>query len=203
MEKGSQVDRPLVIVISGPSGVGKDATIARIKETGIKFHYVVTATTRARRPRETDGIDYYFLTHENFIEKVNKEEFLEYAEVYGNYYGVLKKEVSQALQKGEDVILKVDVQGAATLKKKMPEAVFIFLLPPSVEDLSERLRNRNADTQTAVRLRIDKAEQELKCLAVFDYGVVNHTDALEKTANAVKAIVTAEKCRIKPRIVEI
>ena len=203
MEKGSQVDRPLVIVISGPSGVGKDATIARIKETGIKFHYVVTATTRARRPRETDGIDYYFLTHENFIEKVNKEEFLEYAEVYGNYYGVLKKEVSQALQKGEDVILKVDVQGAATLKKKMPEAVFIFLLPPSVEDLSERLRNRNADTQTAVRLRIDKAEQELKCLAVFDYGVVNHTDALEKTTNAVKAIVTAEKCRIKPRIVEI
>jgi guanylate kinase len=196
-------DKPLVIVISGPSGVGKDATIACLKESGAHFHYVVTATTREKRASETDGVDYYFLAKEDFEKKIRQDEFLEYAEVYGNYYGVLKKEVKRALDKGEDVIIKVDVQGARTLKKKIPDAVFIFLVPPSVEDLAERLTNRNADSQKDLDLRLGKVEEEMKMLELFDYGVVNHRDDLNKTTENVKTIVSAERCRVTRRNIKI
>jgi len=194
---------PLVIVLSGPSGVGKDATIARIKEIGVKFHYVVTATTREERPGEVDGVDYYFLKRADFLKKIEREDFLEYAEVYGNFYGVPKKEARQALQKGQDVIIKVDVQGATTLKKKIPDAVFIFLLTPSLEDLLARIKARNADSEVAVSARMSKAEYELKCLPLFDYCVVNNNNDLERTAEAVAGIIKTEKHRVKPRVVNI
>jgi guanylate kinase len=194
---------PLVIVLSGPSGVGKDATIARIKETGVKFHYVVTATTREKRPGEVDGIDYYFLDRREFQKKIKLGDFLEYAEVYGNFYGVPKQEVGSALQRGQDVIIKVDVQGATTLKTKIPDAVFIFLLTPSLEDLLERLKARNADSEVAVNTRICKAEEELKCMPLFDYCVMNFNNDLDRTAEAVSGIIATEKYRVKPRVVNI
>ena len=177
---------PMVVVISGPSGVGKDATIARMKETGDKFHYVVTATTRQRRQREQDGVDYYFLSEQDFKDRVEKGEFLEYARVYNNMYGVLKSEVRQALSKGQDVIIKVDVQGAATLKKKIPNALFIFLEPPSLDDLAERLKVRNSDSEHAVTVRMGKADEELQARQMFDCTVVNVTGNLDITVKAVK-----------------
>lgn len=196
-------ENPLVIVISGPSGVGKDATIASLKESGANFHYVVTATTRAMRSTEQEGVDYYFLSVDEFKASVARDEFLEYAKVYGNYYGVLKKEVRIALQKGEDVILKVDVQGADTLKKKIPDAVFIFLVPPSINDLTQRLTGRNADSPKDMQTRIDKAENEMRKVSMFDYRVINHTDNLRSTAETVQAIVTAERCRVIKRSVSL
>ncbi len=195
--------RPLVIVLSGPSGVGKDATIARIREIGVKFHYVVTATTREKRSNEIDGIHYHFLNKRDFKKMIAQDEFLEYAEVYGNFYGVPKKEVRQALERGEDVIIKVDVQGAATLKKMIPDAVFIFLLTPSPEDLIDRLKARNSDSEIAVNTRMLKAEEELKCLPLFDYCVVNIKDDLDRTAQAVAGIIRTEKHRVKPRVIKI
>jgi guanylate kinase len=196
-------EKPLVIVISGPSGVGKDATIAGLKQSGAHFHYVVTATTRTKRANETDGVDYYFLSKADFEDKISQDEFLEYAEVYGNYYGVLKREVKRALDKGEDVIIKVDVQGARTLKKKIPDAVFIFLVPPSLEDLAERLTNRNADSQKDLKLRLSKAEEEMKMVEMFDYEVVNHRDDLSRTTETVKTIVSAERCRVIQRNIKL
>jgi len=180
---------PLVIVISGPSGVGKDATIARMKHAGAKFHYVVTATTRAMRPGETDSVDYYFLSEKEFNNKINRDEFLEYARVYNNMYGVLKSEVRGALAKGEDVIIKVDVQGAATLKSKMPNAIFIFLEPPSIDDLAQRLKHRSADSEHSVNIRIDKAEDELKARGLFNCTIVNVKGDLDKTARDVNQYI--------------
>jgi guanylate kinase len=194
---------PLVIVLSGPSGVGKDATIARIRDSGVKFHYVVTATTREKRPNEIDGVHYHFLTGRVFKQMIARDEFLEHAEVYGKLYGVPKSEVRRPLEKGEDVIIKVDVQGAATLKKKIPDAVFICLLPPSLDDLQARLKNRNTDSSKSVSTRINKAEQEINCLPLFDYCVVNIRDDLERTAEAVAGIIRTEKHRVKPRVIRI
>jgi guanylate kinase len=203
MQKAQENARNLVIVISGPSGVGKDATIARIKQSGIKFHHVTTATTRDKRPGETDGVDYFFISRDEFGERVNKDEFLEYAEVYGNCYGVPKSEVRRGLANNMDVLIKVDVQGAVTLKKKIPAAVFIFLLPPSPEDLHQRIRGRKADTEKAVGLRMGMLTEEIKSLSLFDYAVVNHNNDLDETVTTVKAIIRAEKCRVKKRDVTI
>ncbi|MBN1689757.1 MAG: guanylate kinase [Dehalococcoidia bacterium] len=194
---------PLVIVLSGPSGVGKDATIAGIREIGVKFHYVVTATTREKRPGEVDGVHYHFLTKRDFQEMIVRDELLEYAEVYGNFYGVPKKEVRQALEKGQDVIIKVDVQGAATLKKRIPDAVFIFLMTPSPDELVDRIKARNADSETSVKTRMLKVGEELESLLLFDYCVVNIKDDLARTAEAVAGIIRTEKHRVKRRVIKI
>ena len=203
MQRDQENSRTLVIVISGPSGVGKDATIARIKQSGIKFHHVTTATTRNKRPGETDGVDYFFISREEFRDRISKDEFLEYAEVYGNYYGVLKSEVRQGLLSNMDVLIKVDVQGAVTLKRKIPDAVFIFLLPPSAEDLHQRIRSRKADTEEDVGLRMGMLTEELRSLALFDYAVVNHNNDLDETVTTVKAIISAEKNSVKKRSVTV
>jgi len=195
--------RPLVIVLSGPSGVGKDATIARIRDIGVKFHYVVTATTREKRPGEVDGVHYHFLNKRDFKRKIAQDEFLEYAEVYGNLYGVPKEEVRRSLGRGEDVLIKVDVQGATTLKEKIPDAVFICLLAPSLDDLHERLKNRNSDSSRSVNTRMNRAEQEINCLPLFDYCVVNIKDDLDRTAEAVAGIIRTEKHRVKTRVIRI
>jgi len=190
---------PVVVVISGPSGVGKDASIVRIKETGARTHYVVTATTRPKRQSEINGVHYHFLTLQQFESGIHHGQFLEYATVYGNYYGVLRSEVKAALQKGDDVIIKVDVQGAATLKKKIPEAIFIFLLPDSLTDLANRLKQRNDDNTSEMDLRLNTAKAELKQKRWFDYVVVNRLGELDKTAQKISAIIVAEKCRTKSR----
>ena len=138
----------LLVVLSGPSGVGKDAVLSRMREGAVPYHFTVTATTRAQRPGERDGVDYIFLTSDQFDRMVEQDGFLEWAHVYGNRYGVPKDQVRKALEQGKDVLLKADVQGAATLKRLAPEAVFIFLVAPSLEELERRLRDRKTESTT-------------------------------------------------------
>jgi len=194
---------PLFIVLSGPSGVGKDEVLTRMKKLGRSFHWVITATTRPRRPREKDGIDYYFLSQEEFQQMRDKGQFLEWAKVYGNYYSVPKDEIGQALSKGMDTIVKVDVQGAASIKKILPQAVFIFLVPPSMEELELRLKQRCSESSANLALRWEKAKEEMKSLPLFDYVITSHRDEIDAIISKIDAIVVAEKCRVKPRVVEV
>lgn len=194
---------PLLIVISGPSGVGKDAILAKVKQTGFPFHHVITATTRQKRPEEKNGLDYYFLSEEEFQRRVKENQFLEWAKVYDNYYGVFKQEVKEALDRGQDVIVKVDVQGAATIKKILPESVFIFVMPPSIEELVNRLKQRKTETEIELDVRLSKVREELKSLPLFDYVVLSHKNELDLAVSQIMAIVTAEKCRLKPRVIRL
>lgn len=197
------ISQPLLIVLSGPSGVGKDAVLARMKRLGLPYHYVVTATTRRRRPTESDGADYHFVSGDEFQRMLREGELLEWAEVYGNYYGVPKSEVRQALAQGSDVIVKVDVQGSATIKKVAPEAVFIFLMPPSPEELERRLRKRHSESSHELELRLEKAEDEARQLPLFDYAITSQQDRLEDVIECINAIVTAEKCRVNRKPVAL
>jgi guanylate kinase len=192
---------PLLVVLSGPSGVGKDSVLRQLKELGRDWHFTVTATTRSQRPGENDGVDYLFLDRDTFHQKVRAGDFLECAEVYGNWYGVPRTQITDALEKGLDVIIKADVQGATTIKDIAPDAVFIFLMPPSPEELERRLRERKTETTPDLELRIRMAMDELYQLPLFDYVVVN--DQLEPAASRIDAIVTAEKCRIPSRRVHL
>lgn len=198
-----KVHKPLMIVLSGPSGVGKDAVLDTIKELKRPFHYVVTATTRPRRAEEKNDVDYHFLSPEEFQHMIDGGQLLEWARVYGNYYGVPKDKIAQGLAKGMDVIVKVDVQGAATIKKLLPQAVFIFLLPPSMEELEKRLRQRSSESGSDLALRLGKAKEEMGSLPLFDYVVTSRQDELKAVVGQIDAIVAAEKCRVKPRIVEL
>jgi guanylate kinase len=194
---------PLLVVISGPSGVGKDAAIAKMKDMGLPFYHVVTTTTRPKRTGEKDGVDYHFVPEADFKRHIKSNQLLEWAKVYDNYYGVPRKKVKEALERGQDVVLKVDVQGAATVKKLAPEAIFIFLIPPSKQELANRLRKRHGRLGAELRARLDKAWQEMECLPMFDYVVVTHNDKLEATAREIAAIIVAEKCRPKARVVKL
>jgi len=194
---------PLLIVISGPSGVGKDAVITRMKQRRDPFHYVVTTTTRPKRPTETDGVHYHFLTEAGFKKLIAENGLIEWAQVYGNYYGVPRSEVEKAFKAGKDTVVKVDTQGAATIKKLMPEAVFIFLIPPSVEELKRRLRDRNSESSTDIERRLAKVEEEITALPMFDYVVVNHQNRLDEAIKKIAAIITAEHARIHPRTIKL
>jgi len=174
-----------------------------MKELGRPFHYVVTATTRLRRPREKEGVDYHFVSHQEFQQLIDKGQLLEWANVYGNYYGVPKAEISQALSKGIDVIVKVDVQGATTIKKILPQAVFIFLMPPSVEELERRLKQRRSESSLDLALRLVKASEEVRSLALFDYVITSYQGKINDVISQIHAIVIAEKCRVKPREVQL
>lgn len=196
-------DPPLLVVLSGPSGVGKDAVLKTMRQKGYPMHYSVTLTTRPKRPNEVDGVDYYFTSVEKFRDMIATGELLEWAQVYGNYYGVPRPQIRQAMARGQDVLLKVDVQGAATVRGLAPEAVLIFLLPPSFEELKKRLIQRNTDSAVDLERRLDAAREEMKSLELFDYGVVNCSEALDEAAAKVQAIILAEKCRTKPRVVEV
>jgi len=174
-----------------------------MKELGFPFHYVVTATTRSRRAGENNGVDYYFPSEAKFQGMVQQGELLEWAKVYGHWYGVPKQQVEQALEEGKDVIVKVDVQGAATIKNLLPGAVLIFLAPPSTEEYEERLRQRKTESETELKLRMEKVTDEMKSLPLFDYVVVNRQGELDSAVSQIKAIVTAEKCRVNPRPIEL
>lgn len=200
--KDGRSSLPLLVVLSGPSGVGKDAVIARMKKAERPFHYVVTATTRPRRAREKNGVNYHFLSRKAFQQMVDKHQFLEWASVYGNYYGVPKDEITLALSKGIDAIVKVDVQGAATIKRILPQAVFIFLMPPCLEDLKERLKKRRSECLEDLVLRLGKADEEMTCLPLFDYVITSHQNKLDEVVSLIDAIVAAEKCRVEPRVVD-
>ena len=200
---GDRSSRSLLVVLSGPSGVGKDAILTRMSKLGRPFHYVVTATTRPKRSGEKNGVDYHFLSQKEFQQMRDKNQFLEWANVYGNYYGVPKNEISSALSKGIDTIVKVDVQGAATIKEILPQAVFIFLMPTSIEELKKRLRKRHSESSTDLALRLGRAKGEIKSLSLFDYVITSRQNKLDDVISQVDAIVAAEKCRVKPRIAEL
>ncbi len=200
----SSKKQPLLVVLSGPSGAGKDAVLARMKDLGFPFHYVVTVTTRPKRLGEMDRVHYRFISDEQFQKMVKEKKFLEWAKVYGNHYGVPKDEIKKALKSGQDVIVKVDVQGAATLKRIIAESVFIFLVTPSMDELAERLKQRNNhQSQSDLKLRLKKAEEEMKSLSLFDYFVVNHKNNIGLTVYQIASIITAEKCRINPRVIKL
>jgi guanylate kinase len=194
---------PLLIVISGPSGVGKDATLDRMKKAGLPYHYVLTATTRPKRPGEKDGVDYWFISEDKFHQMVKKNQFLEWAKVYGNYYGVPKREITEALKQGLDTVVKVDVQGADTIKRILPDALFIFLMPPSSGELSNRLKQRYGSSSADLDIRLGKAQEEMESLPLFDYVVISYTHNLDLTVTEINAAVTAEKCRTEPRVVSL
>ena len=180
---------PLLVVISGPSGVGKDAVIAEMRAAQPGLSFAVTATTRPMRAGEVEGRDYVFMTPARFGEVVGRDGFLEHAEVYGNRYGVPREGVRAALEAGSDVIVKVDVQGAATIRRIAPDALLIFLAPPSSEELERRLRDRKTDSPEQLAVRIGTAKDEAQQASWFDVTIVNETDDVAGTvARIVEAI---------------
>jgi len=197
------LSKPLFIVLSGPSGAGKDAVLSRMRKSGYPVEFITTVTTRPQRAREKNNVDYHFVSMESFQRMIENKELLEWANVYGNWYGVPKQPVKQALDKGRDIIVKVDIQGAATIKKILPQAVFIFFLPPSREELATRLKQRHTESHFDLALRLKTAEEEIKQLPLFDYVVVNKRDEIDLAVSAIEAIITAEKCRVTPREISL
>lgn len=190
---------PLVIVMSGPSGVGKDAILNRMKEMKYPLAFITTVTTRRRRDTEKQNIDYNFISEKEFQHLLENNGLLEWAQVYGNWYGVPRQPVKEALTEGKDTMIKVDVQGAATLKKIIPDAVFIFISPPSLDELSKRLIQRCSETPSDLALRLKKAEEEMQRSQDFDYIVCNQCDGIDLAIEQIRAIIIAEKCRVNPR----
>lgn len=195
--------RPLLVILSGPSGVGKDAVMARMHERGAPFYQVVTAATRPQRPGEVDGQDYHFVSIERFAEMIETKELLEHAVVYGDYKGIPKSEVRKGLISGLDVILRVDVQGAAKIRSLEPRAVAIFLMASSEEEMVERLRDRKTEDAGRLAMRIATAREELRRLPEFDYVVVNRDQCLDQAVDQVLAILSAERCRVNWQPVQI
>ncbi len=190
---------PLLIVLSGPSGAGKDALLSRLKESGYPLEYIITLTTRARRAQEKDRVDYHFVSSDKFQNMIKNNELLEWANVYGNWYGVPRQPIKEALERGQDAIVKVDTQGAATIRNILPEAVFIFLMPPSREELIQRLTQRRTESPFDLTLRIKTAQSEVEQLPLFDYIIFSNQGKIDLAAAQIKAIITAEKCRVSPR----
>ena len=193
----------LLIVLSGPSGVGKDAALNRMRELGFPYHFTITATTRTQRPTERDGVDYIFLTPQRFDRMADRGGFLEWAQVYGHRYGVPRKQVRDALKRGKDTIIKADVQGASTIRRLAPEALLVFLSPPSLEELEPRLRLRKTEGDVDLELRLRTARAEMGHAPMFDYVVVNYDGRLDEAVRNIGAIVTAEKHRNPPRRVAL
>jgi guanylate kinase len=194
---------PLLIVISGPSGAGKDSVIKRMKELKLPLHFVVTATTRSPRPEEHHGVDYIFLSHDEFTKMIEQGGLLEYAIVYDDFKGIPKAQVHQALASGKDVVMRVDVQGAATVHKLCPEALLIFLTTQDEQELVSRLMRRKSETPEGLKLRIATARQELKQIGEFDYVVINRENQLDQTVDTIVAILQAEHARVKHRKVTL
>lgn len=187
--------KPLLIVLSGPSGVGKDLLLSHMRASSIARHFAVTATTRAKRSAEQDGVDYHFVSKARFEAMIAADELLEWAPVYGNYYGVPKAQIADALAQGKDVIVKIDVQGAATVRRIAPDALFIFLAPPSIAELARRLAGRLTETEEALALRLNTARRELAESAKYDYVVVHHTHETAAAAREIEAIIDRERAR--------
>jgi guanylate kinase len=194
---------PLLVVLTGPSGVGKDVTLQAMEAKGIPFHYVVTVTTRERRDGEIDGVHYFFKTRQEYEWLKANGELLEHAEVYGNGYGIPKSEVVEPLRRGEDVIMKPDVQGARKMRELEPDAIYIFLAPPSMKVLAERLYYRKTEDPQELTRRLKLAREEMHDLSDFDYVVVNRSNELDETVEEIEAIITAEKGRVHPRKIRL
>ena len=198
MSEASFTAPPLLIIVSGPSGVGKDATLKRMQARNMPFHFVVTTTTRQQRPGESEGVDYHFVTVNEFQEKLARGDFLEHANVYGNWYGNSRSDIEAALARGSDVIMRIDVQGAATIRQRVEGAIFIFLLS-TMQELETRLRARKTESEQALRVRLDLAAAEMQQQIHFDYCLRNSDSHLDQTVDDIIAIIRAEKLRTHPR----
>ncbi len=183
----------IFIVLSGPSGVGK-GTICNEIITSLNAWYSVSVTTREKRPGEQEGINYYFVSKEEFEQKINNNEFLEYATYNNNYYGTLKSKIDEKLENNIDVISEIEVKGARNIKNKYPDSLLIYILPPSLKELENRLRNRKTEDEQTIKNRLNIAKEELKQINIYDYAVVN--DNLEETITKVKNIIESEKSRV-------
>lgn len=199
----SRQSQPLLIVISGPSGVGKDSVVQRMQDRDMPMHFVVTATTRPIREGEVEGEDYFFVSRDEFAELIEKDELLEYAIVYNDYKGIPKKQVRQALASGKDVVMRLDVQGAETIRKMYPQALLIFLSTVDEDELVQRLKQRKTETPEGLKLRIATARKEMQRVEMFDYYVINADMRLDETVDTIAAIITAEHHRTDPRKVEM
>ena len=197
-------DHPLLIVVSGPSGVGKD-TIARMlmEAQDDNYYFVVTATTRLPRVGEVDGYDYFFVSHDEFALMIEEDELLEYAVVYNDYKGVPKQQIRDALSSGKDVIMRVDPQGAATIRKLIPNGIFIFLVAESEQALVQRLRERKSETAEGLNLRIATARQEMKRIHEFDFCVINAEEQQAETVAKIKAIILSEHQRVDRQPIQL
>ncbi len=194
---------PLLIVISGPSGVGKDSVLEEMKSRGLPFHFVITATTRPPRPEEEDGVDYFFLSQDEFARMIDEGELLEYAVVYQDYKGIPKSQVRKALASGKNVIMRIDVQGAETVRNLAKDALLIFLTPQNEDELVKRLQKRNTEDNESLKLRIATTRQEYKKIDLFDYIVVNKDEQLSVTVDMIEAIIKAEQQRVHQRVVKL
>jgi guanylate kinase len=194
---------PLLVVISGQSGVGKDSLIRRMKERGYPIHFVITATDRAPRPGEVHGRDYFFLTTDEFLRMKRDGELLEHAVVYGQHKGVPRQQVREAMASGKDVIMRVDVQGATTVRRLAPQAVLVFIIASSEQELEQRLRARGYDSPEQLEERLAAAREEIERLHEFDYVIVNRDGELDQAVDDVIAIIQTEHHRVEPRVVKL
>ncbi len=180
----------ILFILSGPSGVGKGTVRKRLFELDTELKYSVSATTRHKRPNEIDGVDYFFKSTSEFEQMIKQGELLEYAQYVNNYYGTPKAYVEEQLEKGNDVFLEIEVQGALQVKENFPEGVFIFLFPPSLEELKTRIVNRGTETEALVINRLKEAKKEIDMMSAYDYVVVN--DDVDVAVSKIKAIITSE-----------
>jgi len=191
--------QPLLIVLSGPSGVGKDAVLRELKKRRDDLHFVVTATSRPPRKEEVAGVDYIFFSRQEFEERIARDEFIEYANVYDDYKGALKSQVRDAMASGKDVVIRVDVQGAAKYRELCPDALLIFIAPSNQEEWFKRLNDRQTETPESLKIRVNTVHEELKSIDKFDYVVVNEHNRLSRAVDLIEEIIRVEHHRVTPR----
>lgn len=196
--KANYLREGLLIVVSGPSGVGKGTVCSALRKKMPELTYSISATTRPPRETEVDGVNYFFKTVSEFKEMIKNDELIEWAQYVGNYYGTPRRFVEETLAAGKDILLEIEVQGAMQVREKFPQGIFIFLVPPSFEDLKRRILNRGTETETSLAHRLDAANDELKQIERYDYVVIN--DEVEQACERIRAIITAEHCR-KDRLI--
>ena len=199
----SSTRKGLLFVLSAPSGTGKDTVISALKQQGMNFYVVPSITTRSPRPGESEGNTYHFVDQETFERMASQGELLEYANVHGNWYGQPRKLIRENLAAGRDVLLKIDVKGAATIHSKIPEAIFIFLIPGSLEELTQRLEGRQTETEEELQRRLADARKELAEQHWYDYMITNRDGHLQDAVDCLRAIMLAEHCRVHPRNIDI
>jgi len=196
-------DRPIVMVISGSSGAGKDTVLEALKAKHPELVHITTATTRSPRVGEIDKVHYYFYDEDTFKGMIEDEELLEFAHVYDKWYGVPKQPVRDALKEKKDTIIKVDVQGAMTIKKKLPDAILLFVMPPDIETIEKRLRSRNTDSEEAIQIRLATIKQEMEMLPEFNHAIINADGKIDEAVAQIEAIINAEKERETPRVYDL
>ncbi|MFD2612918.1 guanylate kinase [Paenibacillus gansuensis] len=187
------MNKGLLLVLSGPSGVGKGTVCSALRKCAPELVYSVSATTRSPRAGELDGVNYFFKSREQFQDMIQNDQLLEYAEYVGNYYGTPRDFVQKTLDQGLDIILEIEVQGALKVKEKFPQGVFVFLMPPSLQELQQRIVGRGTESEETIRHRMNAAREEINLMQHYDYAVVN--DRIESACSRIQAIITAEHCK--------